>query len=350
MLSLVDIINKEYLWDVDEEDLWVNAVKGLVAGTGDVYSTYLTKQEFKDYNTSSTNFDGIGVQISNNSSGNVEITKVFNDSPAFKAGLLAGDQILTCDDESLIGKSTEYAVTILRGPKGTKAKLVILRQGEADLLEFTVTRDTIINKYVDKSMLDDKIGYIHVSEFGLNSSFSFDSAVKELSDAGMKALILDLRQNPGGNVMDAINIADALLPSAEIIYTLDKAGNREDYVSDSYFIDVPLVVLVDASSASASEIVAGALQDNARAKIIGAKTFGKGIIQYIKPLSDGSMYKLTYQEYYVPSGKKIHGEGITPDILVELPESQQKKLVELIPAGEDTQLQRAIEELQFMLR
>lgn len=346
MVTLSKRIQEEYLWDVKEEDLWISATKGLVEGTGDIYSSYMTREEYAAFTTSSTNFVGIGVQITNNDLGNVEVVKVFTDGPAFKAGLQIGDQIIAVDGKSMAGMKTDYAVEFLRGVKGTKAELTLLRAGESSEVKVLVTRDTIVNKFVDTKVLDGGIGYIYLSEFGENSADYFRSSLTELENAGAKSLILDLRQNPGGNVYDALEICDALLPMCEIIYTLDKQGEKETHNSNSKYDGIPLAVLIDQNSASAAEIVSGALQDNKRATVIGTKSFGKGIIQFIKPLEDGSMYKLTYQEYYVPSGKKIHGEGITPDIEVELTEEQKKMSVERIPEKEDAPLQKAIEVLK----
>jgi len=351
MVYLASQIKENYLWadEIDEEELWIYATKGLIAGTGDLYSSYMTEQEYENYKQNSTNFDGIGVQITNNEQGNVEIIKVFKDTPADDAGLLIGDQILAADGESLIGQSTEVAVTKLRGEKGTTVEIEILRSGITDPFTVKVIRNTIINSFVDQKLIDGNIGYIYLSEFGEDAAQSFKTALNSLIGQGAKGIILDMRQNPGGNVRDALSIADQLLGKCEIIYTADNEGNREDHNSDAACYDGPLVVLIDQNSASASEIVAGSLQDNGRAILIGHKSFGKGIIQYIRQLEDGSTFKLTYQEYYVPSGKTIHNTGITPDIEVDLPEEYRSMAVERIPDGSDSQLVRAIEEIKKQL-
>jgi carboxyl-terminal processing protease len=304
----------------------------------------MTNEEYEKY-TSSSKFDGIGVQLMSDET-MIEITKVFSNSPAHTAGLHIGDQLLAADNISLVGQNTEFATSIIRGERGTSVKLEVFRPEDGTSHVFDITRDTIVTEYVSSKIVDDDIGYIYLSEFGKDSAKDFENKLEDLKNQNVKGFILDLRQNPGGNVFDAIKISDALLPQTEIFYTLDKNSKKDLNFSDASYWDIPMVVLVDAGSASASEIVSGTLQDNKRAVVVGTKSYGKGVIQFLRPLSDGSVYKLTYQEYYFPSGKKIHGEGITPDYVVTQNEDYTNTLVDLIPEQEDSQLQKAIELLK----
>lgn len=349
LIYLKDQLKENFLWEVDEQALWDGALKGLMSGTGDPYSGYLTKKEYAAYKESvSGSYVGIGIQVTNNEAGNIQITKVFANSPAAKAGLQIGDVIISADDKSLIGVATDYGVTFIKGTEGTTVKIGIVRGSEE--LSFTIARAVIEQVTLTYEMLDNNIGYIHVYEFINGTSEKFDQAVAELNKAGMKGLILDLRQNPGGNVSDALDIADALLPKCDIIYTLDNKEDKQVESSDAACITVPVVTLIDGYSASASEIVAAALQDNKAAVIVGTKSFGKGIIQTLIPMTDGSMYKYTFREYYAPSGTKIHKIGITPDVIVEKGAAYDKTLIEDIPHDKDTQLLKAIEVMKQKIK
>ena len=348
MLFLRDELQKDFLWEIDEEQLWISATKGMMQGSGDVYSGYMTGEEYESYNTqNSASFEGIGIQMSVDVTGYyIEVIKVYADSPAHKSGLKTGDKIVSADGVSLEGSTTNHAASLIRGEKGTTVKLGILRGDSKEVIYYDILRDTIKNTFVTYKMLDSSIGYIFVSEFADEVGDNVKLAVEELTKKGMKGLILDLRQNPGGNVSDAVQIADMLLPKTEIMYTLNNEGYKRTTYSDESFYNIPLIVLIDENSASASEIVAGTLQDNDRAVIIGTKSFGKGIIQSLKFMKDGAMYKMTTQEYYFPSGKKIHGIGITPDTEVKQDEKYAKTLVEMIPEGKDLQLNEAISRLK----
>ncbi len=342
LLYIMGQLDENFLWDIDEDSMWDSIYKGMMEGTGDIYSEYMNEEEYDQYLESvSASYSGIGVKISNDSDSNVVIAAVFKDSPAYGAGLQIGDIIISADDENLKGTTTSYAVTFIRGEVGTSVRLGVLRGDET--LYFDITRAEIENIYVESKMLSDGIGYVYISEFETNTYNQFSEAVKNLTSEGMKGLILDLRQNPGGLVNEAVQIADDILPGCQIVYLMDKNGNKSSYDSDEYSINLPVVVLVDGYSASSSEILTISLRDNNAATIVGKTTYGKGIVQIMIPLSDGTFYKYTYQQYYGPSGDSIHGVGIAPDVEVDLPEEYQNVLISDIPYESDTQLQKAVE-------
>ena len=346
MIFLRDEIRDDFLFDYSEEELWISATKGLVKGTNDRYSEYITKAEYELYNSQSADFEGIGIRIFDDT-GQKMVIKVFADSPASRAGMLIGDVLVGVDGLDITNLTTTEVTTMIRGEKGSSVQVTALRQGS--IMVFECVRDVIGRSFVESEKLTSTIGYIHLLEFGKDSGKEFVAALEKLEYEGVKGIIFDLRQNSGGNVSDAVLISDELLGDTEIMHTVDKAGEKKFTYSHSPVNEIPIVVLVDELTASASEIVAGTLQDNGRAKIVGTQTYGKGIIQYIKPLADGSMYKLTYMEYFLPSNKKIHGEGTTPDYIVEQDPQFANLPVEAIPHSQDLQLQKALEVLSAQI-
>ena len=344
LLFLSEELESSYLWDYNEQDLWDGAIKGFMDGTGDPYTSYMDQEDYENYELSAqTSFGGIGVQITNDENNNVIINKVFMNYPAHKVGITIGDIIVSADEVDLRDMNINKAVTYLRGEKGSKVKIGVLRGNE--YLEFEVERTEVEVINVEHKMLDNNIGYIHILQFEDNSYEQFSKALDAMSKKGMNGLILDLRENPGGNVAQSVMIVDELLGKCEVIYTLDANGEKEYYHSDADKIDIPIVVLADEYSASASEIVVAALVDNDAAEFVGVNTYGKGIMQIYKPMSDGSLYHYTIMEYFAPSGMKIHGVGIAPDYEVEPLEKYKNKLIEEIPFDDDVQLQKAIEVL-----
>lgn len=343
MLYLSQQLEENFLWDIDAQAMWDSAIKGMFAGLDDVYSGYMTADEYAAYSDSiSGSYSGIGVNITNNDDGNVQILRVFSGSPAEIAGLKAGDVILSAGDTSLVGVSVDVAATYIKGEEGTSVTLLVSR--DAEEFSVDVARKSIEVEYTTYKMLDGNIGYIRITEFETNTYKQFAQAVSALKDMGMQGLIIDLRQNPGGAVDETIDIADDLLGSCDIIYTLDKSDNKKIYSSDaSKTVDVPVVCLIDENSASAAEILAISLKDNSAATIVGVTSYGKGIMQTLIPLSDGSMYKYTFCEYYGPGGTTIHEVGVLPDVEVQQNASYKNYAVESIPEGSDTQLLKAIE-------
>lgn len=341
-------INKYYLWNdkIDDEKLKEGAIKGYVDGLGDEYTEYIPADEMKDYTENITgNFVGIGIyMIADKDSGRVVVYYPIPESPAEKAGIKAGDQIISVDGTEYTADDFDNIADYIKGEEGSSVKLVIDRNGEK--LEFEITREKINTNPITIEMLEDNIGYLKLPSFDEDTAKDFEEKVKELQSEGAKSLIIDLRNNGGGIVNEATDIADMLLDKGQtIISTVDKDNKTEvTYSKKDPTFTMPVVVLANENSASASEILSCSLQDNGRAKIIGTKTYGKGIIQTLLSLADGSGLKITTEEYYTPKGSTIHKVGITPDEEVELPDTV--KSIYSVTKDEDTQLKKAIETLK----
>lgn len=341
-------INKYYLWNdkIDDEKLKEGAIKGYVEGLGDEYTEYIPADEMKDYTENITgNFVGIGIyMIADKDSGRVVVYYPIPESPAEKAGIKAGDQIISVDGTEYTADDFDNIADYIKGEEGSSVKLVIDRNGEK--LEFEITREKINTNPITIEMLEDNIGYLKLPSFDEDTAKDFEEKVKELQSEGAKSLIIDLRNNGGGIVNEATDIADMLLDKGQtIISTVDKDNKTEvTYSKKDQTFTMPVVVLANENSASASEILSCSLQDNGRAKIIGTKTYGKGIIQTLLSLADGSGLKITTEEYYTPKGSTIHKVGITPDEEVELPDTV--KSIYSVTKDEDTQLKKAIETLK----
>lgn len=341
--TLKSVIDKYYYEDYDEAALADGMYKGLMSGLGDPYSTYYTKEEYDEMMESSEGtYFGIGAYLQQDADNmQIKVVRPIPDSPAEKVGLMTEDIITQVDGEDISGQDLNLVVSKIRGPKGSQVKITIYRPSVGEYMDFDIIRDKVESITVEYKMLDDEIGYLMLTEFDEVSTGQFTKAMDDLNSQGMKSLILDLRDNPGGNVDVAVDIADYFCPEGLVVYMEDKNGNREEYKSDaSHHFEKPVVVLVNENSASASEILCGALIDYDKATLVGTKTFGKGIIQQIMPMGDGSGVKVTVGKYYSPKGRCIHGEGFNPDVEVEL--DVDKYLNE----GIDTQLDKAIEVLK----
>ena len=262
---------------------------------------------------------GIGAYVSlDSATGLPKISGVIKNSPAEEAELRANDLIYEVDGKSTYGMSLTEAVAMIKGPEGTDVQLTLIREGESDYLELTLTRQRVESPTVEFSMEEDDMAYIQVTEFDDVTVDQFAEALAMARGSGAKGIILDLRGNPGGNLSTVVEMCQMILPEGMIVYTEDKNGRREEYESDgSRELELPLVVLVDMNSASAAEIMAGAIKDYGIGTLVGTTTFGKGIVQQIMPFRDGSAVKLTISAYYTPSGKNIHGTGIEPDVVCE---------------------------------
>lgn len=333
-----------YVEDYDKELAEELMYTGLAAGVGDPYTYYLSADSLAEQmEKNSGHFVGIGVEIYAGDDGYIVVSSVTPGGPAEAAGILAEDKITEVDGESITGKTAADVSALVKGEAGTDATLTIFRESTGEVLEKTVTRQDIQVKTVSWRMMDDNIGYIAITNFRENTYSQFKEALDMLEAEGMEKLVLDLRNNTGGLVKSAHEIGEELLPEGIMVYTMDKDGNREDTLCDDVYNDVPLVVLVNGNSASAAEILAGAIQDTGRGQLIGTTTFGKGLVQRLFTLPDGSGLNVTIQKYYTPNGTSIHGVGITPDYEVELPEEYAQQTN--IPAEADTQLQKAVEVL-----
>lgn len=335
-------INTYYLGEdeIDESDLENGIYKGYVEALGDPYSTYYTKEEYEELlESQSGEYRGIGVMVSQNrETGVINIVTVYDNTPAEEAGVLDGDILYKVEEEEVTGVDLDQVVTKIKGEEGTTVHITIYRPSTNEYIDLEVTRRTIQVPTVEYEMVDEenKIGYISITQFEMNTDEMFSSALEDLKSQGMKSVVFDLRNNPGGLYESVCNMLDELLPEGTIVYTLDKNGRKQVEVSDAECLDIPMAVLINGESASASEIFAGAVQDYKVATIIGTQSFGKGIVQSVFPLKDGSAIKLTVSKYYTPNGVNIHKKGITPDIEMEDDAKTEN----------DEQLDRALEELR----
>ena len=341
-LSILEDTIQKYFWkDVTEEELEEGVYKGILESLEDPYSVYYTPEELLDLQQQTEGiYYGIGAYISQNKEvGYVQISKVMKNTPAEESGLLQGDYIYMVNGEDMFEKDSTYVVSKIKGEEGTKVMITVLRETESEPLEIEVERRKIESPTVEYEMLDNGMAYIQIVEFDLVTTSQFETAYKQAKQEGMKGLIIDLRSNPGGNLSTVCDVARMLLPKGLIVYTEDKYGERVEYSCDgSQQIEVPLVVLTDGYSASASEILAGAVKDYGIGTLVGTTTYGKGIVQKVISLTDGSAVKLTVSTYYTPNGNNIHEKGVAPD--VEVPFDAEQYV-----AGVDNQLEKAKEVL-----
>lgn len=342
------IDNYFYLDGLTDEKLRDGLYKGMLEALDDPYSEYYTAAELEDLmNQMSGIYYGIGAYVSIDTATSLpKISGVIAGTPAEAAGLRANDLIYQVDDVSTYGLSLTEAVSYIRGEEGTEVTLTIIREGVSDYLEVVTTRQKVISPTVNYEMLDNGMGYIQIVEFDDVTADQFADALATLKGSDMKGLILDLRANPGGGLTSVVDISGMLLPEGLVVYTEDKSGKREEYECDgAREIDIPMVVLVDMNSASAAEILAGAIQDYGKGTLIGTTTFGKGIVQQVIPFRDGSAMKVTVSAYYTPKGRNIHGIGIEPDIVCEFDGETYYNT-----GGEyDNQLEKAKEVLSGMM-
>ena len=344
---LEQYIDRFFLNDVDEQNLEDYTYKGLLAGLGDPYSTYYTKEEYEEMMESlEGNYCGIGVLCTQDTTtGEVVVLNAFKKGSAYEQGIRSGDRILKVNGESIVDEDLQTIVSKIRGEEGTKVTLTVYQSETKQQKDFTVERRETENETVTYEMLDNKIGYITVSEFDDVTADQFNEAVETLEEQNMSGLIIDLRNNGGGVLTAAQKMLDRLLPKCLLTYTEDKNGDKQEYwAEDDQKLDKPLVVLINGQSASASELFSGAIKDYEIGTLVGTKSFGKGIVQSIFPLNDGSAVKLTVAKYYTPNGICIHETGIEPDVEVELPSSVTNPLN--VTRDQDTQLTKAIDVLK----
>ncbi len=321
MQVIRQMIDAKYLYgdDMDETKLQEGIIKGYLAGLGDPYSVYYNEEEMTALMESLTGeIFGIGVIISQDiNTGILTFNTVYKDSPAEKAGFQEGDILYQVEGEDIVGEDLDTVVSKIRGEKGTSVELTVLRGEKAEEYTAKVTRDKIQIQTVSHEMKADSIGYIYISSFDEVTYQQFEKAIQDLKALGMKGLVIDVRSNPGGQLNTVCDMLDLLLPEGVIVSTKEKNGKEEVIRSDAeQLIQLPMCVLVDGNSASASEVFAGAIQDYGIGKIVGTKTYGKGIVQQIFPMPDGSGVKLTISEYFTPNGRNIHGKGIVPNVEV----------------------------------
>lgn len=315
-------IKNDYVESVEDKELLENAIRGMLTGL-DPHSSYLDVEQFKELQVGTTGqFGGLGIEVGMEN-GFVKVIAPIDDTPAQRAGVQAGDLVIRLDDTPVKGMTLNEAVKIMRGEPGTDIELTIVREGLDKPLQVTITRDIIKVRSVKRRSLEPGYGYLRISQFQSKTADYLEDAIRDLkkeNEDNLKGLVLDLRNNPGGVLNGAVAVSDAFLTKGLIVYTegrIDDSRLRFNATPDDLLDGAPIVVLVNQGSASASEIVAGALQDHKRAIILGSKTFGKGSVQTILPLSGGTALKLTTARYFTPSGRSIQAEGITPDIQLE---------------------------------
>lgn len=340
---LVGAIEENYLYEdeIKEEDLEAGLYKGLFSSLQDPYSVYYTQSEFEKLTEDNQGeFGGVGIQISAQADDFITIVAPIAGTPGDRAGLKAGDKIIAINDEPYFGSDLEAAVDTMRGEPGTDVDITIRRDTEDSFedIDLTITREIIKVDSVHLGQAGD-YGYIRLSSFDENTYTDFKAALEEVVGS-YEGLIIDLRNNPGGLLSSVVEISDILLPQGPIVSTVDNKGNKVSENSDPSMVDIPIVVLINKGSASASEILSGALQDYDRATIVGETSFGKGVVQKIFPLEEGG-YKITVSEYYTGGGHKIHEEGVKPDVEVDLNEGVEGIGLDFL--DQDNQLQKAIE-------
>lgn len=339
MNKLASYIETFYLDDVSEEDMAEGAFKGVVAALGDPYSEYYTEEEYESLmESTSGEYNGIGVSISQKEeNGEITIATVFDDTPAKEAGIQEGDVIVAVDGNDMTGKSSQDVVSMIKGKTDGTVTITVMRNGEK--LDIQVEIRKVERPTVANHMMDGNIGYIKLGEFDGVSTSQFSEALNELKDQGMEKLVIDIRDNPGGRLDVVCDLLDLFVDKDKLlVYTKDKNGNKqEEYTRyDASVKDIPISIIVNGNSASAAEVFTGVMQDYGLAKIVGTQTFGKGIVQKILDMGDGSAVKLTVSKYYLPNDENIHGQGITPDYVIDADENTE----------EDVQLNKAVEVLE----
>lgn len=339
-LNAIDsVLESFYFGDVDDETAKDNIYKAYLSSYGDKYTMYYTADEYKALKESTNGkFYGVGAVCQLSGEGGVLLVDVYDNGAGYQAGLRSGDRVVNVDGRDITDMELSSAVALIKGDKGTSVTLEVIRGTER--LTFSAVRDAVEAKTVSYTLLDNNIGYLSISQFEEVTTKQFKAAVEDLQSQGMKGLVIDIRNNPGGLLDTVVGMLKYMLPDGLIVYTEDKQGNRKEYKGqDNDEFNLPLAVIVNGNSASASEIFAGAIQDYGKGTIIGTQTYGKGIVQTVKPLTDGSAIKFTIAKYFTPKGQDIHGKGVTPDMVVEYDTD----------ADVDTQLDAAIKNVEAQI-
>ncbi|MCL2352385.1 MAG: S41 family peptidase [Firmicutes bacterium] len=342
--EIYSVLDRHSINDFNKDELREDMYRGLVAGIGDPYSAYFDKTSLESFmQQTEGSYAGIGAVVSvDPDDGKVTIVLPYEGSPSAEAGLIPGDKILKVDGIDVSASSLSDVTSLTKGAPGSKVTLTISRASAGRTFDVTLTRAKIDIPTVSYKMLDNRIGYIRLTAFDRVTTAQYQNALSDLKKQNMKGLVIDLRNNPGGLLDVVCQITDTLVPKGVITYTEDKSGNKDYKYSSGNAIDMPLAVLVNGNSASASEVLSGAVKDYGVGALVGTKTFGKGIVQNLYTLSDGSAVKVTIAKYYTPNGVCIQGEGIIPDYVVDMDADLSLRIPSLTPE-EDVQLQKAVE-------
>ncbi len=333
IFEVMNILDNKYYQDIDKGQVVEKAVGAMVSSLGDPYTTYMNKDEWAEFNTYITGkYSGVGLTVSGDKTDNkIVVISPFDGSPSDKAGIKAGDKVIKVNGEEVFADNIDSATSKMKGEKGTNVTLTVLKKDTNEVVDIVITRDEIKMQSVRSEMKGD-IGYIRISIFDTDTGNEFASHLEKMRDGGAKALIVDVRNNGGGVVSAVVQVAESLLkPESMIFYTQDKQGKRQEFKTRGSGVDLPMVLLMNEGSASASEILAGSLRDNKKATLVGNKSFGKGVVQQPVELKDGSVVKVTVEKYFTPIGEDINKQGIKPDVEVKL------------VSEKDEQLQKAIE-------
>lgn len=331
-------IDESYVDDINQEKLGQGAAKGVVDAIGDPYSRFMAKKDFEFLNEETHgSFFGVGIELGMKDDFLTVVTPI-EGTPGFRAGIKSGDVIVKIDGKSTEGMSIDKAISLIRGPKGSPVTLTIAREDQKGMKDYKIIRDEIVMPNVSARLLEDKIGYIHLHMFNEKTAEVVKEKIDDLLKQGMNAAIIDLRNNPGGLFEESIDLASMFIEEGTIVSIIGKDTPPETFSAYGDAYDFPIVVLINEGSASASEIFAGAIQDYDRGRVVGKKSFGKGVIQTVFDLSDGSGLTLTTAKYYTPKGRSIHKKGIKPDVTVSIPKKDKSK--------KDIQLDKAVEVLK----
>ncbi len=345
------LMMSKYYEPVDENTLIEGAIAGMAYSVKDRYTSYYTKEQMQQLmETTQGSYVGIGVSVGMDENNLLTVLEVFKESPARNSGIKKGDKIVKVDDEDVtLINDISLIVDKIKGVEDTVVKLKVYRPAEKNYLDFSIPRKKIEGYNVASEVLND-IGYIRLRMFDDNVARDFKAHLKQLMDSGIKGLIIDLRDNPGGDYYEVIEIADRIVPKGIIVYTEDKDKRQDIKRSDNEELELPLAVLINENSASASEILSAAVKEHHKGTLIGKTTFGKGLVQQIIPLEDGSGIKLTIANYFTPAHKSIHGIGVEPDIEIDIAEEYKYSAIYEIPQDKDSQLQKAIEVLKQQIQ
>ncbi len=345
------MVQQYYVEPVDQEVLLEGAIRGVVAALKDPYSRYMSRQEYAEMmEETSRQYTGIGVVITVDSKDNlIKVVSPFEGSPGEKAGILPGDKIIKVDGVDVRGDKLGEAVNMLRGPAKTDVVVTIVRGDMSRTQDITITRNVITIDTVSHKIVDGDIGYIRINRFYQKTSNEFSAALDELYAQDIQGLIIDVRNNPGGLLPEVVKITDRLVPEGIIVYTEDREKKQQVFYSREEETDLPLAILINGGSASASEILAGAVRDHKKGVLIGDTTFGKGVVQVTVPIYDGSGIIITTSQYYTPNGISIHKKGVEPDVKIIFPEDFEQSITQ-ITEEEDVQLQKAIEVIRQQFR